>query len=672
MPARIDRGASERPTLGVAVAVATAAVLPVFLTGGLAVQMRADLGFGRGSLGVAVSAFFLTSALASAVLGRVVERMGARRGMRAATGLSALSLLGIGALAHSWPVLVGFLVVGGLGNAAANPATHLLLATAIRRRRQGLAFGVKQAAIPAATLLGGLATPLVAISVGWRWGFVGAAALTAGVALALARASDAGRVRTRTAPRLPRAAPLLLPAVGVGLGSASAVSLGAFLVDAAVDAGMREAAAGLLLALGSAAGVGARVLAGWAADRHAASGLHSVAAMLALGATGFAMLATGQVGWPLVLGTVLGFAAGWGWPGVFNFAIVREYREAPAAATGITQTGAYTGSAAGPLAFGLVAQHGSYTVAWLGSTVLALASAAAMLVGARALARSGGQRGHAPGDEHDREREPPERLLGQSRPEGGSDVVAQQRAGKPEQGGGHQGLRLERVLRGQEDERDRVGDDEVHREVGQERERRGLVAGEQEHGRDAVQRRGRAEEASGEARGEGRSRDRRRWGSVGRACEQEGGDHHEKAGRQLDRRGLDTGHDQGAGVEPRHAAGDQKTAAPAADVLAEAVGERDARHEGEREVRRNDEPQGKAQEQQQRRRHERVAEAGGAAEERGREHRHAAKDEVEEVRVADRGFPLFSFTRPWVVGRLPGVPAGWVASGPAAARREAR
>jgi MFS family permease len=127
-----------------AVVVATAGVLPGFLTGGLAVQIRGELGFGEGALGFAVAVFFAASALASVVSGRVVERLGPLLGMRLAAAASAASLLAVSVLASSWWRLCACLVLGGLGNAISHPATHLLLAREVPQNRQGLAFGVKQ------------------------------------------------------------------------------------------------------------------------------------------------------------------------------------------------------------------------------------------------------------------------------------------------------------------------------------------------------------------------------------------------------------------------------------------------------------------------------------------------------------------------------------------------
>jgi len=363
-------------------------VLPGFLTGGLAVQIRGELGFGEGALGFAVAVFFGTSALASVVSGRVVERVGSSLGMRLAATVSAASLLAVSLLANSWWWLVACLVIGGLGNSISHPATHLLLAREVPQGRQGLAFGVKQAAIPAATLLAGLAVPFVATTIGWRWAFVGGAVLTLCVALLVPKGREAciSRVKEARAGDI-SLAPLVVLALGIGLGSAAANPLGAFAVESAVAAGVEVGAAGLLLALGSAVGIGVRVLFGHLADRLSSGRLRLVAGMLGVGTVGFVLLASGVV--PLLaIGVVLAFAAGWGWPGLFNFAIVKSNPRAPAAATGITQTGASSGAAAGPLVFGLLVEETSYSTAWLCSGTVALVAAAAILLGRGMLLRN--------------------------------------------------------------------------------------------------------------------------------------------------------------------------------------------------------------------------------------------------------------------------------------------
>jgi predicted MFS family arabinose efflux permease len=372
---------SGRRTLLWAIAVATCGVLPPFLTGGLAVQMRTEFGFGAAALGIAVSLFFTTQALASTPSGRIVERIGPRRSMQAAALGSAASLLCIALFASSWNGLIGFLILGGLANAVSQVAANSALARGVRIERQGLAFGMKQAAIPAATLLSGLAVPLVGTTVGWRWAFTGCALGALAIACTMPKTTES-QVRRHTSERDGdmRLVPLILFAVGIGLGSAAAVPLGTFIVESGVVAGLRVEFAGLLLAAGGGVGIAARLALGWLADRRPSGHLRIVAIMLVTGTVGFVLLATGA-GWLFALGTVLAFGAGWGWQGLFNFAVVRYNPNAPAAATGVTQTGAAAGSAAGPFLFGLILEGTSYGTAWLSAGAAALLAVAAILAG---------------------------------------------------------------------------------------------------------------------------------------------------------------------------------------------------------------------------------------------------------------------------------------------------
>ncbi len=378
---RYEGDHSGRQTVIWAVAVATCGVLPPFLTGGLAVQIRTELGFGAAALGIAVSLFFTTQALASTPFGRTVERIGPRRSMQAAALGSAASLLCIALFARSWNGLIGFLVLGGLANAVSQVAANLALARGVRMERQGLAFGMKQAAIPAATLLSGLAVPLIGTTVGWRWAFIGCALGSFAIACTMPKTTE-GQVRSHTNERgddmHPK--PLILLALGIGLGSAAAVPLGTFIVESGVTAGLRVEFAGILLAAGGAVGIAVRLALGWLADRRSAGHLRIVAVMLIVGTVGFVLLATG-VSWLFTLGTVLAFGAGWGWHGLFNFAVVKYNPNTPAAATGITQTGAASGSAAGPFLFGVILESTSYGTAWLSAGAAALVAATAILAG---------------------------------------------------------------------------------------------------------------------------------------------------------------------------------------------------------------------------------------------------------------------------------------------------
>src|ERR687893_242976 len=390
-----DRPLDYRPVL-LAVAVATVGVLPAFLTGGLAVQIRSEMDFGSAALGLAVAVFFVTASLASVVMGRVVEKIGAHRSMRVSATGSAAALLGVALFARSWAGLVACLVLGGLANAVAHPATHPSLAGKVPATRQGFSFGIKQAAIPAATLLAGLAVPIIAVTFGWRWAFAGGAALSLLLSCIVPAETLGGvrKIKEARAGDVPTA-PLVLLALGIGLGSAAATPLGAFIVESSVAAGLRVETAGLMLALGSAVGIVVRVTFGRLADGMGGGSLRLVAAMLGVGVVGFALLANGSGGL-IVPGTLLAFGAGWGWPGLFNFAVVKTNPTAPAADTGITQTGASGGAALGPLVFGVVVEAASYEAAWLFCGAIALVALVAILAGRTMILRDRA-RNHAAG-----------------------------------------------------------------------------------------------------------------------------------------------------------------------------------------------------------------------------------------------------------------------------------
>jgi len=423
-PTAPPRPSVVRPiaTAGTALVVAA---LPVFLVGGLAVQIRRDLGFGETALGAAVTGGFLVSAAAAPLFGRVTDRLGARTSVAAGAALSVVALVGIGGFASSWLHIAVLLGIAGLGFAFTDPGLAILVSRSVPDTRQGLAFGIKEAAIPTATLVAGLAVPGVATTFGWRWAFLlavvpltalgwlmvstdmdadalvgrgpgsrdgragtGAASAdghhrtgsdVAGHAMPLR--TDEVRVAARIVDQPPRRA-LLLIAASAAAGSAAASGISVFLTESGVAMGLGESAAGLLLATGSVAGIVARVGAGVHADRDRGPQLHLIAAMLAVGAVTMAVGALGTTP-ALVVGTVGAFAAGWGWSGLLFLSLVRLTPHAPGAAAGVGLAGLGVGNAIGPLAFGATASATSFATAWLVAAATA-ATAAMLMLAARA------------------------------------------------------------------------------------------------------------------------------------------------------------------------------------------------------------------------------------------------------------------------------------------------
>jgi MFS family permease len=367
--------------------------LCVFLTGALAVQIRAALHFGTAALGVAISIYYLGAAIGSIPLGRLVEAVGGVRVMRWACLASALVLILIAAPLGSFAALAPLLFAGGVVSAAMQPATNLFLARRLPAGRQGLAFGLKQSAVPASALLGGLAVPALALTVGWRWAFVGGSVLAVVAYWVVPRpATTLAERRARPPAAAPPTAlrPLVVLTVGFGLGVFTASSLSAFTVASAVDDGVSKAAAGLLAALGAGVAVVVRIAVGARADRRGQGHLPVVGAMLAAGALGYGLLASVTGHAPVILfaaGIVVAYGAGWGWNGLFNFAVVRTHPAAAARATSITQVGGRLAGAIGPLAFGLLTAASSYRLAWSLDGAVALIAGAVIVYGRHLLLR---------------------------------------------------------------------------------------------------------------------------------------------------------------------------------------------------------------------------------------------------------------------------------------------
>ena len=361
--------------------------MPGFLTASLAPRIRSDFGFGNSALGVAIALFYVVSATGSVPAGRLVDRLGAGRGKVLAAGFTVSCCLAVAAFAQSAASLTVLLLLGGVGNALGGPTVSTLLKKEVAVHRQGLAFGAQQSGASLGALLAGLALPAVAIPLGWRYAFVGAAVVT------LVAAAGAPRVAAPPAatarPTRPRGL-TSVHALGVAavLASAAGVGFVSFLVTYSVDSGMSDGAAGLLLGGVSLMATLGRIGVGLFADRAGQEPLRPVAAMLAASVAGYLLLIAGA---PVViaLAALLAGALGWAWPGGLNLAVVQRSPDAPAWAVGVLMTGLFTGAVAGPLAVGLLAEQDLFDAAWIMCAALVLLAALTLMATRRWEGRRG-------------------------------------------------------------------------------------------------------------------------------------------------------------------------------------------------------------------------------------------------------------------------------------------
>lgn len=359
-----------------------AGVLPQYLVGSLAIEIREDFRFTDAQLGTAVGVSFLISAVVSPIAGELVERIGVRRGVICTAIIFVGVPIALGAFANSALAIIIAMAVIGLGGGVGSPSYAALFSARVRPARQGSAFGMLSAAPSLAAFGAGLALPLLAEPVGWRVSFVLAGLIAAASLAALTRSDlpSSPPVYEGVLPRKQRRTrSAAAMATSSGLASAAGLGMRSFLVVFAVSAGFSSSFAGLLLAGSGLIAIGSRIGAGILGDRRPGNSLHRAAALMGLSGLGYVLMATGGQAW-IIAGAFLAGGIGWGWNAPLSLAVVTQNREAPAAAIGIQMTGFFVGAMIGPLVVGLFAEHGSYTAAWIVCAVWAAAAAGTLLV----------------------------------------------------------------------------------------------------------------------------------------------------------------------------------------------------------------------------------------------------------------------------------------------------
>ena len=168
-------------------------------------------------------------------------------------------------------------------------------------------------------------------------------------------------------------------AVAGALASTAAVSLGAYTALTAVEAGMSEGAAGILIAAGSLVGVFSRIGVGWWTDRRTGSQLDVVIGLMLIGAIGYGLISL-QVE-PLLWAAVpAAYATGWAFYGSYYLSVIRLNPAATGSAVGKAQSGAFAGSIVGPIALGTLASRATFSTAWLAAMLAAAAAAVTITV----------------------------------------------------------------------------------------------------------------------------------------------------------------------------------------------------------------------------------------------------------------------------------------------------
>lgn len=399
----------------------------------------ADLELTEAQFGLLATTTFFVAAVTAVRTGRWADRLAARTLLVVMFGGAALAML-LTAAAPGYAVLLAAMVLSGLGQVMANPATNRLIRLHVPAGRRASWLGIKQAGVQASQLVAGLTFPALGLLLGWRTAVlvaVGAVLLllvhgwwtvpdnhpgtpvarpsrttspsgtasrsrTASRSWAALRSWTGRRTRRPEPTRRPRAAgaaarPPMPGAVRAYAAAAALTGLGAQAANVYLplyahrELGLDVVAAGATVSVSALVGIASRVLWARVMDRPGADGFVLLAGM-ALGAAVSAVLLVlaplhPGLAWAVWPAAVLHGGAALAVSVVVMSAAMRAVpADRVGASTGVVTMGLYAGFCAGPLVLGgLLQLTGSFAVGWGVVLVCYLACAAlAVLVRSRA------------------------------------------------------------------------------------------------------------------------------------------------------------------------------------------------------------------------------------------------------------------------------------------------
>ena len=321
-----------------------------------------------------VGVLFLTAAVASAVLGPVMARIGAARTVAAAFVVGAASMAGM-AVAPSVLALTAVVAVAGLALAVPLPATAALVAQRVPVSGRGRVIGLAQSGQQVGALTAGFALPAIAAATSWRWSFA-AAALVA-TALAVVAIGPARRDVAPGRHRGVERAPVWLLIYAMLMSSWTVSSVAFLPTFGALEHGFSTTAAGGLVTVIGAFAIVGKIAWGRLAGAVSQAAIPPIALALGTGVAVTIVASSTLIGaWTVWLGAAaLGLTA-LGWPVVTLALVARQW--SPSAAgkvSGQVLAGGFTGSAVGPMLFGWLLDVSSFTLAWWSGVGVAVAAA---------------------------------------------------------------------------------------------------------------------------------------------------------------------------------------------------------------------------------------------------------------------------------------------------------
>ena len=368
--------------------------------GPLAPFLKDAFALSNAQLGSLVSAAVIVYPVAIPFAGWLVDRVGVRRMLITGTLITGVSVVAL-FFAPSFQVMFVMLLLAGVGSCAMQPSIVKAVLLWFPLRERATAMGMNQTAVNAGGIIGAGLLPTIAITLGWRYGFLftGLGALAICLCCAVLYRNpprevpsvEPGDVR-QSAPVRPSTGRLMITLfksrdiwmLGLACLFFAIVEFGAitYLVLYLTESlFFGVVAAGGLLAMTEAAGAFGKPASGFISDR-LLGGRRKIVFIFMVGMASVACAALGVgddgLGWLLYPLLIILGVVGIGWGGLFaTMASELGGKEIAGVAYGVTSAVTILGVIAGPPLFGyIVDKTGSFQISWL---ALALSGAISMV-----------------------------------------------------------------------------------------------------------------------------------------------------------------------------------------------------------------------------------------------------------------------------------------------------
>ena len=338
--------------------------------------LRQEFDLSRAGAGLLMTAAFLGVVAGSWPAGRLVDAIGVRRSMIAASiGLGgSLALTG---RASGYVLVLLALFVVGVFYSPVTPATNAGVVSWALPGFRTRAMAIKQMGVTAGAAISAAVIPLLITRYGWR-----TATVVVGGAVALVGAASASRFRRPADARAANARGKLEDrGLVLTLGVATLLLLfvqhcvSTHFILALQDEGVGLVVAGGALSLLQLAATAARYGWAWLADRFL-RGDAGLALFILCGCSAAVltlMTVADGTRWPALAAVALGATTQAG-NGLIQAVLAGAGGRSPASSTGLGMSLGFSGTVIGPPLFGLVADVWSYRSSWIVLSLLALSA----------------------------------------------------------------------------------------------------------------------------------------------------------------------------------------------------------------------------------------------------------------------------------------------------------